>query len=136
MPPRKLKLEISDSDGNRYTLTFEGRMSREKLNNLLDLMDLLGGTKGNDSSELSSYKNESKFDKVFSIVRQKFIIPWFSSKDIQTVYEQELCEPISLSTVSTYLSRMADQGILTRKGPANNRRYKLLPLASRTQQLP
>jgi hypothetical protein len=136
MQQRKLKLEISDLDGNRYTLTFEGRMSREKLNNLLDLIDLLGGTKGNGSSEISSYQNESKFGKVFSIMKQKFIIPWFSSKDIQVAYEQELCEPISLSTVSTYLSRMADQGVLSKKGPANNRRYKLMTLTGKTQQIP
>ncbi len=41
------------------------------------------------------------------------------------VYEDLLNEPIGLSTVSTYLSRLVDKGILIRSGSAASRKYKL-----------
>jgi len=44
---------------------------------------------------------------------------------VQTVYEQELKQPISLSTVATYLARMAAKGLLQKTGPSNNLKYKL-----------
>jgi hypothetical protein len=52
---------------------------------------------------------------------------WFSSKEIQLTYEQELKEPVTLSTISTYLSRMAVKGILMRTGGPNNLKYKTAP---------
>ena len=60
------------------------------------------------------------------MVQKSFPLVWFSSKDIQSVYEQELKEPVSLSTVSTYLSRMACKGFLLRNGSSNNLKYKIL----------
>jgi predicted transcriptional regulator len=52
---------------------------------------------------------------------------WFSSKDVQTVYEQELKEPVGLSTVSTYLARMTNKGLLLRAGESNSLKYKMAP---------
>jgi predicted transcriptional regulator len=66
----------------------------------------------------------SRFEKVRSIVQKNFPLVWFSSKEIQSVYEQELKEPVGLSTVSTYLARMAKKGFLLRNGSANNIKYK------------
>ena len=77
---------------------------------------------GNSQSVASS----SRFEKVRSVVQKSFPLVWFSSKDIQSVYEQELKEPVSLSTVSTYLSRMASKGFLLRNGGSNNLKYKIL----------
>ena len=69
----------------------------------------------------------SRFEKVQVVVQKSFPLIWFSSKDIQSVYEQELKEPVSLSTVSTYLSRMASKGMLLRTGGSNNLKYKTAP---------
>ena len=66
----------------------------------------------------------SRFEKVQLVIQKSFPLIWFSSKDIQSVYEQELKEPVSLSTVSTYLSRMTSKGILLRTGGTNNLKYK------------
>lgn len=40
------------------------------------------------------------------------------------VYEQELKEPIGLSTVATYLSRMATKGLVLKAGSSSNLKYK------------
>jgi hypothetical protein len=126
MPKKKLKVEIFDIDGNRYTVSCEGQISKEKILHLLDLVELLGATATNDSEWRRTSSDYSKFDKVCSLVKQGFPIGWFSSKDAQRVCERELNEPFSLSTVATYLARMADRGFLIRKGPSNCRRYKIL----------
>ena len=132
MPARKIRVELFDSDGNRYTIAFEGQVTRDKALRLLDLVELLGGTPGESPTTSTSpaMPNSgplSRFDKVQLVIQKNFPLIWFSSKDIQSVYEQELKEPVTLSTISTYLSRMATKGILMRTGGANNLKYRTAP---------
>jgi DNA-binding transcriptional ArsR family regulator len=101
MPVKKMRVEVFDGGGNRYTITFEGNVTRKKALQLLDLM-------------------------LRSMLEKHFPIVWFSSGDAQLVYEQEFKEPISLSTVSTYLSRMTDRGVLAKSRMSNQRRYRIL----------
>ncbi len=128
MPARKMRVELFDSDGNRYTIAFEGQVTRDKALRLLDLVELLGGapSEGTTVGAGASLPNRvpSRFEKVQLVIQKSFPLIWFSSKDIQSVYEQELKEPVSLSTVSTYLSRMTSKGLLLRTGGSNNLKYK------------
>ena len=107
MPARKMRIELFDSEGNRYTIAFEGQITRDKAVRLLDLVELLGGMPEeatvSNAANPGEKNNLSRFDKMRFITQKSFPLIWFSSKDIQAVYEQELKEPISLSTVSTYL---------------------------------
>ena len=128
MPARKMRVELQDGEGNRYTIAFEGQITRDKALRLLDLVELLGGvpSEGTTLNSAASSTNRalSRFEKVHLVIQKSFPLIWFSSKDIQSVYEQELKEPVSLSTVSTYLSRMTTKGILFRTGTANNLKYR------------
>ena len=136
VPARKIRVELFDSDGNRYTIAFEGQVTRDKALRLLDLVELLGGAPGEGSTvgEGASLQNRvlSRFEKVQLVIQKSFPLIWFSSKDIQSVYEQELNEPVSLSTVSTYLSRMTSKGILLRTGGPNNLKYKTSSISQAT----
>jgi hypothetical protein len=142
MPARKMRVELFDSEGNRYTIAFEGQITRDKALRLLDLVELLGGMPGEGTpsgagSALAS-NNLSRFEKVRLVIQKSFPLVWFSSKDIQSVYEQELKEPIGLSTVSTYLARMVNRGLLLRTGGSNNLKYKVtqnVPQATIKQRL-
>lgn len=129
MPARKMRVELFDSEGNRYTVAFEGQITRDKALRLLDLVELLGGMPGETptSSGVTAQAagSLSRFEKVRAVIQKSFPLVWFSSKEIQSVFEQELKEPISLSTVSTYLSRMATKGFLIRTGSASNLKYKV-----------
>ncbi len=94
----------------------------------MDLVELLGGMPGeNQGSTASNVQNggTSRFDNVRGLIQKSFPLIWFSSKEIQASFEQELKEPISLSTVSTYLSRMAAKGFLVRTGGPNDLKYKV-----------
>jgi hypothetical protein len=142
MPARKMRVELFDSEGNRYTIAFEGQITRDKALHLLDLVELLGGmpAEGANSSVTSTVKSHSysRFEKVTLLIQKNFPLIWFSSKDVQSVYEQEFKEPISLSTVSTYLARMTSRGMLLRSGGANNLKYKAIhnvPQAAVKQRL-
>jgi len=137
MPAKKIRVEVFDGSGNRYAVTFEGQVSREKALRLLDIVELLGGMPGVNPGENEPITELPKLEKMRLVVERHFPIIWFSSKNVQTVYEQELKEPVGLSTVSTYLSRMAERGILMKSGIANSKRYRLIAhKAASTVSLP
>ena len=142
MPARKMRVELFDSEGNRYTIAFEGQVTRDKALRLLDLVELLGGMPGEGPTSgpfnVATGNVLSRFEKIRLLIRNFFPLVWFSSKDVQSMYEQELKEPIGLSTVSTYLSRMTNRGLLLRAGGGNNIKYKLpssIPHAAVKQQI-
>jgi hypothetical protein len=127
-------VELFDSEGNRYTVAFEGQITRDKALRLLDLVELLGGMPGESPNSVvgnsPTINISSRFEKVRSVIQKSFPLVWFSSKDVQSVYENELKEPVGLSTVSTYLSRMASKGLLLRTGGPNNLKYKIMTSTS------
>jgi hypothetical protein len=141
MPAKKMRIELFDSEGNKYTVSFEGRVTREKALRLLDLVELLGGVpSGGANPGINIASNEfSKYDKVRLIIQRHFPIVWFTSKEVQSVYERELKEPVSLSIVATYLSRMVDRGTLVKMRDSNRLKYKMVssfPPATIKQQIP
>jgi hypothetical protein len=122
-----MRVELFDGEGNRYTVAFEGQITRDKALRLLDLVELLGGMPNETAAKTTDNPqnlHSSRLDKVRSVIQRSFPLVWFSSRDVQGVYEQEMKEPIALSTVSTYLSRLAAKGLLLRTGESNNLRYK------------
>jgi hypothetical protein len=138
-----MRVELFDSEGNKYTIAFEGQITRDKAVRLLDLVELLGGvpaSTGNGGPGAGIMVGEySKFDKVRIAVQKSFPLVWFSSKEVQLAYEQEFKEPLSLSTAATYLARLTDKGVLSKAGASNNLRYKLahsVPQPQLKQQVP
>ena len=132
MPARKMRVDVFDGSGNRYTVAFAGNVTRDKAIRLLEIVELLGGMPENTNLESSSRIRElSKFGKVKLIVEKHFPIVWFTSRDVKTTYEQEFREPIGLGTVSTYLSRMTHRGFITENEISNHKRYKILTGISR-----
>lgn len=125
-----MRVELFDNEGNKYTIAFEGQITRDKAIRLLDLVELLGGMPGETSTyqntNIIAKNNLSRFEKVKLIIQKRFPLIWFSSKEIQQIYEQELKEPISLSTISTYLARMTQRGLLLRTGQSNKLKYKII----------
>lgn len=124
MPAKKMRVEVFDGGGNKYTVTFDGKVTREKALRLLDIVELLGGIPGVSPQEGSTPSDVSKLEKVRLVVEKHFPIVWFSAKDVRNVYEQEMKEPIALSMVSTYLTRMADRGMLLNTRVSNSKRYR------------
>jgi len=125
VPVRKMKIEVYDEVGSKYTITFEGRVTREKVQKIFDMVELLGGIPVAEPSDKYSH-NLSKMDKIFLIVKKNFPVAWFSAKEVQESYERDVGEPISLSAVLTYLSRLAEKGILTKTKNGNKVFFRLI----------
>ncbi|MCK4313423.1 hypothetical protein KAU92_03010 [Candidatus Bathyarchaeota archaeon] len=141
MPARKIRIDLFDSEGGRYTISFEGQVTREKALHLLDLVQLLGGTSdgGLNPRITNPTSRFSKYDKAHLIIQKHFPLGWFSSKEVQSVYERELKEPITHSTMTTYLSRMADRGILAKKRVSKHLNYRMItrfPMTTIKQPIP
>jgi hypothetical protein len=137
MPANKMRVEIYDNEGDRYTVEFNGQITRDKTLRILDIAELLGGMSNENQSSTSPTNLlpniTSRFEKVQRVIQKSFPLVWFVSKEVQLAYEQELKEPISLSTVSTYLSRMTNKSLLIRTGTGNNVKYKVVPNLPQTK---
>ena len=126
MPARKMRIEVFDGEGNKYTISLEGNISREKAVKILDLIELLGGIPSNNPVLANSSYKAAKIEKIKAIIEKKFPLVWFSSKEVQEAYENEFKEPINLSTVSTYLSRLANRGFLMANSNSRVKRYRMV----------
>jgi hypothetical protein len=131
VPAKRMRVELFDNEGNRYSVSIEGEVTREKALRILDLVELLGGMPAGSSkaepSRTVTTRELSKFTKVFTVLQSHFPLVWFSSREVQYIYDQELREPISLSTVATYIARLSAKGLVMKTGRANKLKYKLTP---------
>ena len=127
-----MRVEIFNN-GDRYTITFEGQVTRDKALRLLDLVELLGGTPTVGTGSNRSASEMSKIEKVRLAAEKNFPVGWFSSTDLQSTYEKQFNEPIRLSTASTYLSRLADRGFFIKNGASNQLRYRIMTAISKHQ---
>jgi hypothetical protein len=87
----------------------------------LKTTDYRNATSGVGSADESTLKE--RFQRFLKI---NFHNRWFDSAEVKRVFDDEFADSIRPSTVSTYLSRFADDGFLERKGKRNQRRYRLI----------
>ena len=127
-----MRVEIFN-DGDRYTITFEGQVTRAKALRLLDLVELLGGMPTVNADLQKSVSEMPKIQKVRLAAEKSYPVGWFSSKELQSEYEKQFNEPIRLSTISTYLSRLSDRGFFLKQGASNQLRYRLITSISNYQ---
>lgn len=125
MPARKIKIEFFDEEGTKHTITLEGHISREKVSRILDYVELMGGTSIPSPKESSLFNTPNKFERIKTLVLTHFSDKIFSSKDVKSAYSHIFGEDISLSVVSTYLSRLVDKGILNRAGSPSEWKYAI-----------
>ena len=68
----------------------------------------------------------SKVERLKLLIRSTYKYGWFSAKDILSLYQEYLGE-ISSSTVSTYLSRLCEEEVLSKRGSRRDLEYMLQP---------
>ncbi|MEM3475333.1 MAG: hypothetical protein QXF83_01220, partial [Candidatus Bathyarchaeia archaeon] len=74
----------------------------------------------------SPSQEDNKFEKIKKLLLYNFSGKIFVSKDVQKAYFEFYGEHLSLSTVSTYLSRLADRNFLIKTGSSGEWRYSLV----------
>jgi len=125
VPAKKIRVEVRDKSGNRYTIMLEGRISRKNVLKILDIIELLGGV-DREYPSVKASDTLTKFEKIQSIIEKYFLSSWFTAREVQMKYEDIIGEHIGLTTVSTYLSRLSERGFLVKKRVSNRTRYRLI----------
>jgi hypothetical protein len=113
MRPRRLKVEFYDSEGVRHSIAIDGPVTREKVGRILDLVELMSGTPQASATALGL--SPRKFDRLASTIISQLKGRSFTSGEARKAFETTFKEKIPLSTVSTYLTRLADRGVLERQ---------------------
>jgi hypothetical protein len=121
---KKVKVEITDEEGTKFSLSLQGRFSQEKVLRMMELMDLLGNQTHNKTERLEPDESTT-YGKLLKLIESTYATKEFSSADIARDYEEHNNNEIPLSTVSTYLARLADRGALRRQKFGNSWVYRL-----------
>ena len=111
-------------------MAIEGRVTRDKVGKVLDYIELMGGVEGSSpKADFIQKSTNNRFDRLLSLVLTHFPGRPFLSKDVQKAYKS-IYEEVPLSTISTYLSRLVDRGVLTRDGSSFEWKYTVKSIGS------
>src|SRR6266852_7443786 len=113
MRPRRLKMEFYDTEGVRHSIAIDGPVKKEKVSKILDLVELMSGTPQASANALGL--SPRKFDRLAGTIMSQLRGRSFTSSEARKAFETAFEEKIPLSTVSTYLTRLADRGVLERE---------------------
>ncbi len=132
---KKTKIEISDPETDRkVTVTLEGKMSPHFVASMIEDIYRKLNSETKVSSERSvsvpyiDLDSLSMKEKVEIVLLKYFKHGWFTSNDVQEQYTNLFKEELPLSTISTYLARIYEDGkqsILERTGTRKQYRYRL-----------
>jgi hypothetical protein len=119
---KRVKVEFQDNKGIKYTLAVEGKLSRDKVMKFVELMELMDGpieTEYNTAPDTNTF-----LGKILQLIETSFPGSDFSSSDLAREYEEKHNELVRLSTISTYLARLAERGYLKRQKFSNSWIYR------------
>lgn len=125
---KKIRIELEDVEGDKYNLSLEGSMSRDKIVKACELMELLElrrqTTNNNNNDAAPSSENEVQVQqnknlaavgsKMWGLIEDKFLYASLGSTAIREMCEDGYDEPVQLSIISTCLSIYYERGKLVR----------------------
>jgi len=123
LKPRRLKLEFYDNDGVRHSVTVDGPVSREKIGKLLDLVEIMSG--GPKMASVALGSSPHKYDRLASLIVTQLKHEEFTAAQAKKTFEEAYGDRITLSTVATYLSRLAERGIVERGAEHPHLHYRV-----------
>ena len=118
---KKIKIELEDDEGTKYTLALEGSVSREKLMKAVDMLEIMDVPL--EHSRRAPDEGTS-LGKVMTLLETTFSAGDFSSSDVAREFEERFNQPVKLSTISTYLARLADKQYIKRQRFGNSWVYR------------
>jgi len=122
---KRVRVDFYDDSGCRHTIAVEGPLTRDKIGRILDYAELMGGLQSQPPLGASTRYGRTKLDRIRDLVLHKLRDTVFSSHEVRNVYQEFYGEPIPLTTVATYLSRLVDRGLMRRSGSSGRWRYCL-----------
>jgi hypothetical protein len=118
---KRIKIELEDQEGTKYTLALEGAVSRDKLMKAMDLLEVMDVPLDHSPKA----PDEGTFiGKVQTLLETTFAAGDFSSSDVAREFEDKYGQPVKLSTISTYLARLAERQYIKRERFGNSWVYR------------
>jgi hypothetical protein len=119
---KRVKIELEDEDGTKYTLALEGKVSREKLMKAVDMLEVMDVPL---EHHIMKPPDEGTFyGKIMTLMETSFSAGDFSSADVAREFEERYSLPVRLGTVSTYLARLSEKGFIQRERFGNSWVYR------------
>jgi len=118
---KRIKIELEDDEGTKYTLALEGTVSRDKLMKAMDMLEVMDVPLDHS---LRSPDQGTFFGKVQTLLETTFAAGDFSSSDVAREFEDKYGQPVKLSTISTYLARLAVRQHIKRERFGNSWVYR------------
>lgn len=118
---KRIRIEVEDEEGTRYTLALEGKVSRDKVMKAVDMLEMM------DVPIDHAYRPPDQgtfFGKVTSLLETDFAAGDFSSSDVARAFEEKYNQPVKLSTISTYLTRLLEKEQIKRERFGNSWVYR------------
>jgi len=118
---KRIKIELEDDEGTKYTLALEGTVSRDKLMKAMDMLEVMDVPLEHSPR---SPDQGTFFGKVQTLLETTFAAGDFSSSDVAREFEDKYGQPVKLSTISTYLARLSDRQYIKRERFGNSWVYR------------
>jgi len=117
---KKIKLEVELEDGTKVKVEVP-HGSKDKIENFLRLLDLYSS----EDDEFNVFE-DTIYQRFYNLIKKEFGFSTFSLSDLYSAYLLKYGEKIKKSTLSTYLSRLVEDGVLIRYGRRGKYKYKLI----------
>ena len=119
---KRVKIELEDEEGTKYTVALEGKVSREKLMKAVDMLEFMDVPLDHNIPRTAG--EGTSFGKVMVLLESTFSAGEFSSSDVAREFEDRFNQPVKLSTISTYLARLTDKEYVKRERFGNSWVYR------------
>ena len=123
MTRKRVRIDVEDDEGTRYKLDLEGKITRDKVIKVFELMDLINIEENDEAPNLDSVGA-----KIWNIIDKNFPLGRFTSSEVLEKYEDEYNEPIKLSIISTYLARFALKSRVERAKHGREWTYQIIKI--------
>jgi hypothetical protein len=122
---KRIKIELEDENGEKYNLSLQGNLSKEKIMNVIEFVQMF---EKNSMDNIFEHKeSDIKLgSKLWNIITENFRYHTFTSSDLIRIYKDLYYESIQLSVISIYLSRFYIRKQLSRSKNGKQWVYALI----------
>ncbi|MCW3136139.1 MAG: hypothetical protein N2V77_04270 [Canidatus Methanoxibalbensis ujae] len=127
----RVRVEIEGENGIRTVFEREGDLLNEDMR-ILTIRAVVRFLDEHLSSIKDVYEREMEEltikERILKFLKYDERAPpdWFTSSDLKRIYEEVYEESVKLSTISTYLAQLHEEGVLERRGSRAQRKYRLV----------
>ncbi|MHA1557193.1 MAG: hypothetical protein ACTSPM_09705, partial [Candidatus Heimdallarchaeota archaeon] len=115
----------------KVTVTFEGTINEKSLKTLISTVNNMLGQESNSLEDAVDIPIEDALDlpvyeRVRLLISTAFGMgSWFTTNELCESFQDIFGHPLKITTASTYLARLFEEGFLERSGSRNERKYNL-----------